>query len=188
MAEKTIPRASRARTLSADFWHQCSPARVLLDVANPAETSGRYHRIGEAGVWYASSSETGAWAELFRHHESGGVSPSEVRRLMGKVRVHNLRVLDLTNARSRASLNVSESELTGDDLARCQSIAQEALAAGYDAILAPSAALNGRKTLAVFASAMKKVSAMNSYVCNAPPRMGRFSRQIPRARPSATSR
>ena len=186
LPRNAISRSLPVRILTGKFWHQCPPARRLLDAANPAETSGRYHRSGDSGVWYASSSETGAWAELFRHHESGGVSPSEVRRLIGKVRVHDLRVLDLTNARTRASLNVSETDLTGDDPARCQSIANEARAAGYDAILAPSAALKGRKTLAVFSSALKKVTPINSRTRKAPPRMSRFSPQISRGRTSET--
>jgi len=77
---------------------------------------------------------------LFRHHEPGGVSPLEVKRRIGRARAKGLRVLDLTNARVRELLDVSESELTADDLTRCQEIADYARDAGFDAILAPSAA------------------------------------------------
>src|SRR5262245_13148422 len=40
---------------------------------------------GEPGVWYASSREQGAWAELFRHFVDEGVDPFEVRRRVGRV-------------------------------------------------------------------------------------------------------
>ena len=179
VAEKpTAHSLPAAQILTGSFWHQCSPSRHLLDVANPAVTSGRYHQVGGPGVWYASSSETGAWAELFRHHEQGGVSPFEVRRLVGKVRVRNLKVLDLTDEQVRVTLRVSGSDLAGDDLTRCQSIANRARVAGYDGILAPSAALDGQTTLAVFASAADKISEASSHVRHAPARMRRFSGQV----------
>jgi len=144
-------------------------------VADPAVTSGRYHRVGGSGVWYASSSEAGAWAELFRHHEPGAVSPFEVRRLIGRVRVRDMNVLDLTNVMVREALRVSDGDLSGDDLTRCQVIAEQARAAGYDGVLAPSAALDGQKTLAVFASAINKIIEGSSRARHAPARMRRFS-------------
>src|SRR5260370_31448816 len=119
----TVRDLPAARILAASFWHQCSPNRRLLDVADAAVTSGRYHRVGGPGVWYASSSEAGAWAELFRHHEPGGVSPFEVRRLIGRVRLRDLNILDLTNEQVRDALGVADDDLTADDLTRCQGIA-----------------------------------------------------------------
>lgn len=175
VAEADAQKIPAARILAGGFWHQCSPNRRLLDVADPALTSGRYHRIGGLGVCYASSSETGAWAELFRHHEAGGVSPFEVRRLMGRVRIRNIKVLDLTDHRVREAFRVSENDLTADDLTRCQAIAEQARKAGYDGVLAPSAALDGQKTLAVFAVATSKIIEESSRVRHAPARMHRFS-------------
>jgi RES domain-containing protein len=167
---KTPRERPAARVLTAVVWHQCSPRHALLDAANPAVTTGRYHRTGGPGVWYASSSENGAWAELFRHHEPGGVSPLEVIRRIGRARVKGLRVLDLTDARVREMLNVSERELTGDDLSRCQEIADYARDAGFDAILAPSAALEGQRTIAIFSSAMRKITEERSRVGSPPVR------------------
>ena len=175
IAGKTTPRERpAARALTALVWHQCSPRRQPLDAANPAVTTGRYHRTGGPGVWYASSSENGAWAELFRHHEPGGVSPLEVIRRIGRARAKGLRVLDLTNARVRELLDVSESELTADDLTLCQEIADYARDAGFDAILAPSAALEGQRTIAVFASAMRKITEERSRVASPPARARRL--------------
>lgn len=156
--------------LTATVWHQCSPKRALLDAADPAVTTGRYHRVGGPGVWYASSSQNAAWAELFRHHAPGGVSPLEVTRRIGGARVRRLRVLDLTNARVREILGISERELTGDDLTHCQQVAEYARNSGYDAILAPSAALDGQRTIAVFSSAMRKITEGRSRVGSPPAR------------------
>ncbi|MGH7813075.1 MAG: RES family NAD+ phosphorylase [Candidatus Binataceae bacterium] len=172
---KTPPQPSgkieplRARILTGVFWRQCSPKRGLLEVANPAVSAGRYHREGGPAAWYASSSESGAWKELFRHHEPGGVSPLEVRRRIGSARVKRLSVLDLTDPRVRATLNLSDRDLIGDNLARCQKIAEEARRAGYDGILAPSAALEGARTLVVFARSLRKVSETGSRMRRAPP-------------------
>lgn len=141
----------RCRQILASVFSQPRPA---LDVADKAVTSGRYHRVGGGGIWYASSSETGAWAELFRHHGPGGISPFEIRRLTGRVRVRNLKVLDLTNSRIRESWGISENDLTADDLTQRQALAEQARRAGYDGIVAPSAALAGQTTLAVFAPAI----------------------------------
>lgn len=170
-----IPRHKpAARVLTAVVWRQCSPKRELLDTADPAVTAGRYHRVGARGVWYASSSESASWAELFRHQEADAVSAPEAIRRMGQARVRKLRVLDLTDARVCEMLDINASELVGDDLRQCQEVAQYASDAGYDAILAPSAALAGETTLAVFASAMGKISAQRSHVGPPPVRVRRL--------------
>jgi RES domain-containing protein len=106
-------------------------------------TNGRYHRADGRGVWYGSSSENGAWAELFRHHEPGAVSPLEVIRRVGRARVKGLRVLDLTDANVREMFGASQNDLVSDTLVLCQQIAEYAWKSGYEAILAPSAALEG---------------------------------------------
>ncbi len=177
-AKALAPELPARRIVAGRFWHQSSPSRGLLDVADPAVTSGRYHRVGCGGVWYASSSETGAWAELFRHHEPGGVSPFEIRRLVGRVRVRNLKVLDLTDSRVRESLGVSEDDLTADDLTQCQALAEQAHRAGYDGILTPSAALAGQTTLAVFAPAISKLTEEISRIHHAPARMHMFAGHV----------
>jgi RES domain-containing protein len=174
-----IPRErAAARLLTAIVWHQCSPKRALLDAADPAVTTRRYHRADGPGVWYASSSEDSAWAELFRHHEPGGVSPLEVIRRVGQARVSRLRVLDLTAARVREILNISERDLIGDDLSLCQRIADYARSSGFDAILAPSAALEGHGTVAIFLSAMRKIAEGRSRVGSPPARARRILARV----------
>jgi hypothetical protein len=65
-------------------------------------------------VWYASSREQGAWAELFRHFVDDGVDPFEVRRRIGRVSV-DLHVLDLTDTKTRSHLGVEEADLVSND-------------------------------------------------------------------------
>ena len=79
-----IAAATGASDRSSHSEPQSLPTRAirgaLLDYADPAVTEGRYHQKGDPGLWYASFRERGAWAELFRHHESPEISPFEVRR------------------------------------------------------------------------------------------------------------
>lgn len=82
-AVATAPR----RQISGRFWHQGPTRHPLTSCADPARGPGRYHRTGEPGVWYASSQEQAAWAELFRHFVHDGIDPFEVRRRVGRVYV-----------------------------------------------------------------------------------------------------
>lgn len=174
-AVATAPR----RHITRRFWHQGPTRHSLIDCADPARGSGRYHRTGEPGVWYASSQEQGAWAELFRHFLDEGIDPFEVRRRVGRVCVA-LEVLDLTDATVRSHLGVDEDDLIGDDYALTQSIAAAALDAGFHGVLAPAAALPGRETLAVFAHALPVVQAERSDVRQPPPRLANL---LPLIRP-----
>lgn len=122
-------------------------------------------------MWYASSQEQGAWAELFRHFLDDGVDPFEVRRRVGRVSV-DLEVLDLTDDATRSRLGVSAADLVADDCTLTRDIAAAARNAGFDAVLAPAAALPGCQTLAVFAHALEaKVTAERSEVRQPPPRL-----------------
>lgn len=106
-----------AREVSGSFWHQGPTRYELTSFADPAVSEGRYHRRGGPGAWYASDQEQGAWAELMRHFVDEGVDPFEIRRRIGRVEVEDLRVLDLTDAKAREALGVSEAQLIGDDYA-----------------------------------------------------------------------
>jgi RES domain-containing protein len=166
------------RVITRLVWRQTRPRNALLDFESPAHYEGRYHEIGDTGVWYGSSTERGAWAELFRHWGEEGISPFEVRRRVGRAKVTDLAVLDLTDPQVRDRLGVTDEELVSDDLSRCQELATEAREAGFDGILAPSAALAGDITLGVFASAMGKVDAEHSRIQRPPIRMIRVLEQI----------
>jgi RES domain-containing protein len=157
--------------LHGTFWHQGPTRYPLTSFPDPAVTDGRYHQAAGPGVWYASDQEQAAWAELFRHFLDAGVDPFEVRRRTGKVDVANLEVLDLTDPGVRAALGVEQDDLVGDEYTKTQQIAQAAASAGFGGILAPSAALPGRRTLAVFGAGILHVTPGPSRVAQPPPRL-----------------
>ena len=82
----------------------------------------------------------------------------------------DLDVLDLCDPALRDELGISEAHLTGDDYSICQAVADEA-AGHFDGVLAPSAALPGRRTLVVFPSGMAKIAVASSRVRQPPPRL-----------------
>jgi len=127
--------------------------------------------VGEPGAWYGSTTELGAWAELLRHHRSRELSPFAIRRRIGRAQVEGLRVLDLSDAQVREALGLTEADLTGDDLTRCQALGAAARAAGFEGILAPSAALPDESILVVFPAAIAKVTEEHSRVQHAPARL-----------------
>ena len=106
----------------------------------------------------------------FRHFVDEGVDPFEVRRRVGRVSV-DLVVLDLTDKATRSDLGVDEADLVSDDCATTQNIACAACDAGFDAVLAPAAALPGCEALAVFVHALSSVTAERSEVRQPPPRL-----------------
>lgn len=175
-----LPSGLPTRTLSGRFWHQGPPRFATLSVADPAVTTGRYHTVGGPGVWYASDQQQAAWAELFRHTVAGGIDPFEIRRRIGVVRVTSLEVLDLTDRAVRDRLGVSQADLVGDDYPITQQIAAHA-AGTHEGILSPSAALSGRRTLAVFRDGMTQLSEESSRVAGAPPRLARLQPSIRRS-------
>ena len=133
-----------------------SPRHGILDVADPPLTDGRYHRVGERATWYGSSSEATAWAELFKNPPNG-VDPLETRRRLGRVSF-DVVALDLTNKTVQESLGVTADDLTSRDRSICQALADLAREAGFEAIIAPSAATAQQTTLAVFAPAYEQRS------------------------------
>lgn len=105
---------------------------------------------------------------------------------MGAIAVVDLNVLDLCDPAVRDQLGVSEADLIDDDYSLCQVIADEA-ARHFDGVLAPSAALSGRRTLVVFPAGMAKVEVAFSRVRPPPPRLAdllddiRLHRHVPAA-------
>jgi hypothetical protein len=106
-----------------------------------------------------------------RHFLDDGVDPFEIRRRVGRVKVQGLRVLDLTNPGILAALELSVADLVGDDYTISQRLAASTLLVGFDGILAPSAALEGRRTLVVFASAPNSAIVEKSSTVRQPRRV-----------------
>jgi RES domain-containing protein len=156
---------------SRQFWHQGPVRREVVELLASPTYSARFHVAGGDAVWNASSSEQGAWAELFRHFTAEGVDPFEVRRRVARIRVNGLRVLDLTTEEARRAAGVTLEELASDDYTTCQRVAALARERGLDGVLSPSAALAGAATLALFDVAVLKIVVERSTVKAPPPRM-----------------
>lgn len=164
--------AAPRRAPAGRYWHQGPTRHPFASCRAISTTSGRYHRAGEPGVWYASSREQAAWAELFRHFVDEGIDPFEVRRTVGSARCDALKVLDLTNPALLEQLGLHEDDLIGDDYEACQEIAAVARDVGFDGVLSPSAALPGQRTLVVFHDAMGKLQQIGpERIRQAPPRV-----------------
>jgi len=151
-------------------------------------TDGRYHREGGAGAWYGASRERAAWAELIRHTPRGVVDLFEVKRRVGRVAVKDLYVLDITREETCRALGLGGSSILSDDLVGeeyviCQAIAERACAAGFEGIIAPSAALKGEFTLVVFPAGIPKLTVDHSRIQRPPKTMRKHLRRIPRRSP-----
>jgi RES domain-containing protein len=189
VSEEDSPLAASAiRELNGQrFWHQGPVSRDVTYVDDRPIYGARFHVAGGAPAWYASSTEQGAWAELFRHYLDDGVDPFEVRRRVARVRVDALRILDLTNESARHIIGITVEDLSSDDYGICQRIAQRARVHGLDGILSPSAALEENTTLVVFARAIENVIVEQSRVSAPPPRLAdliasiRLHRNVPAA-------
>lgn len=156
-----------------------------MDRPDPAAHPGRYHRSGGPSPWYASTTERAAWAEQIRHNTAKGVDPFEVRRRVGRARIKDLYVVDLSDAETCSALGVSSAkfaldDVTGNDYSNCQDAAEKAQAAGFEGIHAPSAALEEEFTVVVFPHAMHKVTEEHSRLQRPTKKMRAFLRRIPR--------
>jgi hypothetical protein len=96
------------------------------------------------------------------------------------VRVDGLPVLDLTDPEAQARLRITSAQLTEDDYSLCQVLGDEARAAGFEGIFAPSAGLPGESTLVVFPRGMRWVREEHSRLQRPPrsllPLLGRVRR------------
>lgn len=82
-------------------------------------------------------------------------------RQLHQYRVEASALVDLTNADNRESLGLSEHDLVEDDLAVCQKIGEAAQHLGYEGILAPSAAGEGR-VLAIYIDRLRAESVVEA--------------------------
>jgi hypothetical protein len=108
---------------------------------------------------------------LLRHFLDDGVDPFEMLRRVGAADVDDLEVLDLTDRTVIERLGLAGADLVDDDYSRTQELADAARAAGFEGLLAPSAALPGRRTLIVFGTGMIRLTFPPSKVRRPPPRL-----------------
>lgn len=144
-------RRVQPRRWSGVVWHQCASIAEALWYPSPARVHGRYHTVGNDGAWYGSTSARGAWAELFRHWRRIDVDPFAVQRLVARVRINDLPVLDLTDGATRALVGVDYADLISEDWTTCQLISAAVVRSRrFKGILAPGGALHGTSTVVVY--------------------------------------
>lgn len=106
------------------------------------QESGRWHREGESLAQYLALSSDGAWAELIRYLaiRTEARRARESRRLW-QIRVVADRIADLSTFGAWEAAGLDPALAVGDH-EPCQVIGAELRHAGYDGVLAPSAALD----------------------------------------------
>lgn len=138
-----------------DIFFRCtSRKREPLDTGGSLLNCGRYNVIGCAALYLASSPNLAVTEHLHLNEvfEVKQFPP----RLLVSVRVTLSRVLDLTDAGTRAYLGVTLDDLAAEysqDPAHpsiTQTIAVRARKAGIEALLAPSALISDHSNLVVF--------------------------------------
>ncbi len=134
-AIERIPATSFSGTVHRIYDH----AHGFLETIGSYLNGGRWNRKHLYGALYTSLSYETALAEVRRGAEKRNLIVSDLgRRDHVEIRVRLHRVLDLTSPEFCRSLGISPEKLLQDeDL--CLRIADEARAAGYEALKAPSA-------------------------------------------------
>lgn len=131
-------------------YRHTAPAYAPLSGDGARRYGGRWNQPDSYPVVYTALDVATVDLELARTARRAGMTSAMMSpRRLATIRVRLSRVLDLTNADVRAALEISEADLTSEDLAVPQAIGETAHHLGYEAILAPSAAGKGY-TLAIF--------------------------------------
>jgi RES domain-containing protein len=126
---------------------------------------GRYNSPGTKGVLYASLEKVTAIAEVAKGLTTRGISPEEYGAddwWAYEVELTLNRVLDLTDQKVLESLQLSAEALVADDVGLTRQIGRQAFEAGYEAVIAPSAAREGGKNLVIFLSAAGQVPTIKA--------------------------
>lgn len=114
---------------------------------------GRYNAPGEFGALYCSFEKDTASTEVSKGLRAVGQNPAtypEGAWGLFELAIEAHEVLDLTHEETLARLGLQSAMLTGPHPEVTQRLGREARDAGYQAILAPSAAVPGGKNLILF--------------------------------------
>lgn len=117
----------------------------------PNSEPGRWHHPGDGPTQYLSTTVEGAWAELIR--AEGLRSEQEValvRMPMWVAEIHVQRIADYETFEKCDEAGFNADALVDDDYSRCQEEGRRLRKAGFQGVLAPSAALPGAVNLTLF--------------------------------------
>lgn len=146
MAPDPKPELAHFEDVAFRYSNYDTPFRV-----RPNSEVGRWHEIGDGPTQYLSTTVEGAWAELIR--AEGLRSEAEVsliRMPMWVAEVHVQRIADYGTFEKAARAGFSPEALIDEDYSRCQKEGERLRLAGYQGVLAPSAALPGAANLTLF--------------------------------------
>ena len=110
--------------------------RVLSTEGN-RKYPGRYHLVGDSGVLYAARREETAIRSFLRFAPAGRVRGGMA---VAKIRIRLARVLDLTDSAVLRALALERRDLTAPDASLPRALGLAARRAGFEGLLAPSAA------------------------------------------------
>jgi RES domain-containing protein len=130
-------RGTFFRALLATF------AKQPLSIEGSLRHGGRYNPLGAFGALYCGESPAVCAAEIGKRAAGQRVSPYRLARV--RVKLH--RVLDLTDPTTLAALNLRPEDVLGADWQPTQRLAAQVRAAGFEGLLAPSAAGPGRNLI-----------------------------------------
>ncbi|MGC1851148.1 MAG: RES family NAD+ phosphorylase [Solirubrobacterales bacterium] len=138
----------------------------------PNSEPGRWHRVGDGPTQYLSASVEGAWAELIR--AEGLRTESEVALVrmpiwVAEVQVH--WIADYGSFQKAEEAGFAPDALIDDDFARCQEEGRRLRRAGFQGILAPSAALPGSLNLTLFGPRIASTLQLRSLLASSIPAM-----------------
>jgi RES domain-containing protein len=120
------------------------PAHTELErtAAKSRDTPGRFNTSRLAAVYLSREPET-AIKELTRNHDD------ETRHGLFVLGISVARAVDFTQPADRQVWELTLDDLQGEDVSRCQRVAEDIARSGADAVLWPSATGEGQ-SLAVF--------------------------------------
>lgn len=146
MAHDRKPRQTNFANVAFRYSNYDAPFWV-----RPNTDPGRWHRAGDGPTQYLSTTVEGAWAELIRAERLR--SEAEVALLRMPMWVAELdirRIADYGTFEQAEVAGFSPDTLIDEDYARCQEEGKRLRDAGFQGVLAPSAALPDSVNLTLF--------------------------------------
>lgn len=136
-----------------------------LSTEGSARNGGRYNSPGVTGVLYTSFESGTAIAEVAKGLIARGINPQSYAE--GDWWTYELEVpvdaaIDLTDAQVLEHLQISAERLIQSEAEFTRQIGRRAADAGFQAMIAPSAARPGEKNLVVFLGATKRLPVVRS--------------------------
>jgi RES domain-containing protein len=146
MAREPKPRPTQFDEVAFRYSNYDTPFWV-----RPNSEPGRWHQAGDGPTQYLSTTVDGAWAELVRAEELRSEQEvALVRMPMWVAEVHVQRIADYGTFEKAEAAGFPPAALIDDDHSRCQEEGRRLRQAGFQGVLAPSAALPTSINLTLF--------------------------------------